>query len=61
MTSEAALSLEQRQIMAYGDIVKSRQGVKVVDGKIAENLRADAARRMLQKAQMITELDTAGT
>ena len=45
MTSEAALSLEQRQIMAYGDIVKSRQGVKVVDGKIAENLRADAARR----------------
>ncbi len=59
--SEAAISLAQRQIAAYDDIIRAGQGVAVVDGKIVENLHADTARRVLRKAQMIEELEATGS
>ena len=59
--SEAAISLAQRQIAAYDDIIRAGQGVAVVDGKIVENLHADTARRVLRKAQMIEELEVTGS
>ena len=59
--SEAAISLAQRQIAAYDDIIRAGQGVAVVDGKIVENLHADTARRVLRKAQMIEELGVTGS
>ena len=59
--SDAAISLAQRQIAAYDDIVRAGQGVAVVDGKIVENLHADTARRVLRKAQMIEELEATGS
>ena len=59
--SEAVISLAQRQIAAYDDIIRAGQGVAVVDGKIVENLHADTARRVLRKAQMIEELEATGS
>ena len=59
--SEAAISLAQRQIAAYDDIIRAGQGVAVVDGKIVENLHADTARRVLRKAQMIEGLEATGS
>ena len=57
----AELFLTQRKIVVNDDTINSDWDVAVVDGKIVENLHVGAARRMLQKVQMITELEIAET
>ena len=53
--------LTQREIAVHHDTFKSDKYFAVVDGKIVKNLYVDPARRMLHTAQMIAELETAGT
>ena len=57
----AALSLTQRKIAVNDDTDNSGKDVAITDGKIVENVRVDSAGRMLDTAQMITELEKAGT
>ena len=54
--SEAELDLARRQIAAFEDIQRRGQGVAVVDGNIVENLHADRAEQLLEKASLIAEL-----
>ena len=50
------IDLAQRQIAAYQESQASGQGIAVVDGQIVENLHVVAARRILAKAQAISEM-----
>ena len=57
--SDADLDLARRQIEAFEEALSVGQAVAVVDGRIVENLHVAAARRILEKAAAITELERA--
>ncbi len=56
--ASAEIDLARRQIAAHEASAASGDGVAVVDGAIVENLHVIAARRILAKAQILTELET---
>lgn len=57
--SEDDLDLAVRQIDAYEQAMAAGQGVAVVDGKIVENLHVETARRLLEQAASIREIEGA--
>lgn len=54
-----ALDLARRQIAASEEAAARGEGVAVVDGKIVENLHVATARRLLDRAAAIAELEGA--
>ncbi|MEQ9261518.1 MAG: CoA ester lyase [Roseovarius sp.] len=54
--TQSEIDLAKRQIAAYEESMASGQGVAVVDGQIVENLHVVAAKRILAKAQAISEM-----
>ncbi len=57
--SAADIDLARRQIEAFEEALSSGQGVAVLDGRIVENLHVATARRVLEKAAVIKELERA--
>jgi (3S)-malyl-CoA thioesterase len=54
--SDAEIDMARRQIAAYDEVMKTGQGVAVVDGKIVENLHVATARETLAKAEAIAAM-----
>ncbi len=57
--STADIDLARRQIEAFEEALAAGQGVAVLDGRIVENLHVATARRILEKAAVIEELERA--
>ncbi|MCY4316703.1 MAG: CoA ester lyase [Roseovarius sp.] len=57
--SKAEIELAGRQIEAFEESLESGQGIAVVDGKIVENLHVAAARRLISRAEAISEMEVA--
>jgi (3S)-malyl-CoA thioesterase len=57
--SEDDIDLARRQIEAFEEALAAGQAVAVVDGRIVENLHVATARRTLEKAAAIAELEQA--
>lgn len=57
--SDADIDLARRQIEAFEEALRAGQAVAVVDGRIVENLHVAAARRTLEKASAIMEVERA--
>ncbi|MFQ5622810.1 MAG: HpcH/HpaI aldolase/citrate lyase family protein [Paracoccaceae bacterium] len=58
--SPAELAEARKFVEAFEQAAARGQGVAVVDGRIVENLHVEAARRTIEKAEMIAALETAG-
>jgi citrate lyase beta subunit len=55
--SEEELDLARRYVAAFEEAERAGRGVAVVDGKLVENLHVENARRLLEQAGMIAELE----
>jgi len=57
--SAADVAAAEAEVAAFAEAEARGEGVAVLDGRIVENLHAAAARRLLERAAAIAELDAA--